>query len=57
MDLNFIVLITALCFTIGLGIHILVERSKDKRQREQMRKDKRKRVRDTLKKLDWQQKA
>jgi len=57
MDLNFIVLVVTLCFTMGLALHISVERSRDKREREQAARDKRKRVRDTLKRLDWQQKA
>jgi len=57
MDLNFIVLVVTLCFTMGLALHIAVERSRDKREREQAARDKRKRVRDTLKRLDWQQKA
>ena len=57
MDLNFIVLVVTLCFTIGLILHIVVERGKDKREREQLEQDKRKRVRETLKRLDWKQKA
>lgn len=57
MDLNFIVLVVTLCFTMGLALHISVERGRDKREREQAARDKRKRIKDTLKKLDWQQKA
>ena len=57
MDLNFIIFMVLLCFTIGVGIHILVERGKNKRHREQIAKDKKKRIKDTLKRLDWQQKA
>ena len=57
MDLNSIVLIVSLCFTIGLVIHISVENIKDKKFRERMAKEKRKRVRETLKRLDWKQKA
>lgn len=57
MDLNFIVLFVTLCFTIGLILHIVVERGKDKREREQLEQEKRKRVRETLKRLDWKQKA
>jgi len=56
MDMNGIILITSLCFAIGLVIHISVERHKDKRQREEELKQKRKRVRETLKRLDWQRK-
>ncbi len=57
MDMNFIVLVVTLCFTIGLTIHIAVETTKDRKHREKIFKEKKKRVRETLKKLDWQQKA
>lgn len=57
MDLNFIVLVTCLCFTIGVSLHIIVERQKDKKHKQQMVKDKRKRIKETLKRLDWNQKV
>jgi len=56
MDMNGIVLITSLCFTIGLILHISVERHRDKKEREEELREKRKRVRDALKRLDWQRK-
>jgi len=56
MDMNGIVLITSLCFTIGLILHISVERHRDKKEREQQLREKRKRVKDALKRLDWQRK-
>jgi predicted histidine transporter YuiF (NhaC family) len=57
MDINFIVLIITLCFTMGLALHIVVERQKDKKHKKQMAKDKQKRIRETLKRLDWNQKV
>jgi len=56
MDMNGIILITSLCFTIGVILHIITEHIKDKREREQEIREKRKRVRDALKRLDWQRK-
>ena len=56
MNMNEIVLIISLCFTIGLILHISVERYRDKKEREQKLREKQKRVKDALKKLDWQRK-
>jgi len=56
MDINEIVFITSLCFTIGVILHIITEHIKDKRYCEQELREKRKRVRDALKRLDWQRK-
>lgn len=57
MELNFIILVTTLCFTIGLALHIMVEKGKDRRERERQEKEKQKRIKDMLKKLDWKQKV
>lgn len=57
MDLNFIVLVTCLCFTIGVSLHIIVERHKDKKHKQQIAKEKHKRIKETLKQLDWNQKV
>jgi hypothetical protein len=57
MELNFIILVTTLCFTIGLALHIMVETRKDRQERDRQEKEKQKRIKDMLKKLDWKQKV
>jgi len=56
MNMNEIVFITSLCFTIGVILHIITEHIKDKREREQEIREKQKRVKEALKRLDWQRK-
>jgi|APGre2960657404_1045060.scaffolds.fasta_scaffold56833_3 hypothetical protein len=57
MDMNGIIFITSLCFTILVVFHIITEHIKDKRYHEHELREKRKRVRDALKRLDWKQKV
>ena len=56
MNMNEIVFITSLCFTIGVILHIITEHIKDKLEREQEIREKQKRVKEALKRLDWQRK-
>jgi hypothetical protein len=57
MGINDVILIISLCSTIFVLFRIVMGHIEDKRQGEQELREKQKRVKAALKKLDWKQKV